>query len=107
MFNKRNPIMLNRISLAVCLLMFLSSCVSKKIYTELEDKYANLKKENRELFSFVVALLRPEITQRTSWGCPLSGGDYLYSFESDPLSIFHVNFSISLPLIRTNINLLF
>lgn len=27
----------------------LSSCVSKKVYTELEDKYANLKKENRSL----------------------------------------------------------
>ncbi len=27
----------------------LSSCVSKKVYTDLEDKYANLKKENRSL----------------------------------------------------------
>lgn len=27
----------------------LSSCVSKKVYTDLEDKYANLKKENRTL----------------------------------------------------------
>ncbi len=27
----------------------LSSCVSKKVYTDLEDKYANLKKENRRL----------------------------------------------------------
>ncbi|WP_422106959.1 OmpA family protein [Winogradskyella sp.] len=30
-------------------LFTLTSCVSKKIYTDLEDKYANLKKENRQL----------------------------------------------------------
>jgi chemotaxis protein MotB len=41
--------MIKKISiLALCLSLF-SSCVSKKIYTELEDKYANLKQEHREL----------------------------------------------------------
>jgi chemotaxis protein MotB len=29
--------------------LILSSCVSKKVYTELEDRYANLKKENSSL----------------------------------------------------------
>jgi chemotaxis protein MotB len=41
--------MIKRISLLVLTLTLLSSCVSKKIYTDLEDKYANLKKENRDL----------------------------------------------------------
>ena len=33
-----------------------SSCVSKKVYTDLEDKYANLKKENRDLNDELEAL---------------------------------------------------
>ena len=41
--------MIKRISLLVIVLGLFSSCVSKKIYTDLEDKYANLKKENRSL----------------------------------------------------------
>lgn len=41
--------MIKKISLLVLTLTFLTSCVSKKIYTDLEDKYANLKKENRSL----------------------------------------------------------
>lgn len=38
----------NLILLSLSVLMF-SSCVSKKIYTDLENRYAALKKENREL----------------------------------------------------------
>ncbi len=41
--------MIKRISLLALTLTLLTSCVSKKIYTDLEDKYANLKKENRVL----------------------------------------------------------
>lgn len=41
------------LALPFCLL---SSCVSKKLYTELEDKYANLKKENRNLSDQLEAL---------------------------------------------------
>ena len=41
--------MIKKISLIALTLITLSSCVSKKIYTDLEDKYANLKKENRRL----------------------------------------------------------
>ncbi|WP_111682392.1 OmpA family protein [Winogradskyella tangerina] len=41
--------MIKRLSLIALILVTLSSCVSKKIYTDLEDKYANLKKENRRL----------------------------------------------------------
>ena len=41
--------MIKKISLIALTLLTLSSCVSKKIYTDLEDKYANLKKENRQL----------------------------------------------------------
>lgn len=41
--------MIRRISLAVVALAFATSCVSKKVYTELENKFADLKKENRKL----------------------------------------------------------
>lgn len=41
--------MMKKLSLIALLLFTMTSCVSKKIYTELEDKYANLKKENRAL----------------------------------------------------------
>ncbi|MEN8885353.1 MAG: OmpA family protein [Winogradskyella sp.] len=41
--------MIKRISLIGLSLLLCTSCVSKKIYTDLEDKYANLKKENRSL----------------------------------------------------------
>ncbi|OUR91671.1 cell envelope biogenesis protein OmpA [Flavobacteriales bacterium 34_180_T64] len=41
--------MIKKISLIVLTLVLSTSCVSKKIYTDLEDKYAGLKKENRTL----------------------------------------------------------
>ncbi|NRA91183.1 MAG: OmpA family protein [Psychroserpens sp.] len=41
--------MFKKLSLIVLTLILTTSCVSKKIYTELEDKYAELKKENRRL----------------------------------------------------------
>ncbi|MCC1484309.1 OmpA/MotB family protein [Winogradskyella immobilis] len=41
--------MIKRISLIALTLTLFSSCVSKKIYTQLEDKYANLKREHRSL----------------------------------------------------------
>ncbi len=41
--------MIKKISILTLSICFLTSCVSKKIYTELEDKYANLKKEHRQL----------------------------------------------------------
>ena len=41
--------MIKKISLLLLALGMFSSCVSKKIYTDLEDKYATLKKENRAL----------------------------------------------------------
>lgn len=40
---------LKRITLALAVAIMASSCVSKKLYTELEGKYASLKKENRKL----------------------------------------------------------
>lgn len=48
--------MVKRISLITLSLVLFSSCVSKKIYTELEDKYGNLKKENRSLLEEVESL---------------------------------------------------
>jgi chemotaxis protein MotB len=40
---------IKRISVALLILAFTTSCVSKKLYNDLENKYANLKKENREM----------------------------------------------------------
>lgn len=40
---------LKTISAAVLALALMTSCVSKKVYTDLETKYADLKKENRTL----------------------------------------------------------
>ena len=40
---------MKRLLLLLVILSITSSCVSKKIYTDLEDKYASLKKENRNL----------------------------------------------------------
>ncbi|MUU78593.1 OmpA/MotB family protein [Winogradskyella endarachnes] len=41
--------MIKRISILALTITLFSSCVSKQIYTDLEDKYADLKKENRTL----------------------------------------------------------
>lgn len=41
--------MIKKLSLIVFTLMLTTSCVSKKIYTDLESKYASLKKENRKI----------------------------------------------------------
>ncbi len=41
--------MIKKVSLGLLLLALSTSCVSKKIYTDLENKYADLKKENRKL----------------------------------------------------------
>lgn len=41
--------MIKKIALALLVLAVSSSCVSKKIYNDLENKYADLKKENRTL----------------------------------------------------------
>lgn len=57
--------MIKKLSLAVLTLTLMTSCVSKKIYTDLEDKYANLKKENRGL-SDNLASLSEENTKLTN-----------------------------------------
>jgi len=41
--------MIKKISLALLVLTLGSSCVSKKLYTDLENKFADLKKENRKI----------------------------------------------------------
>ena len=41
--------MFKRITFIILMSILVSSCVSKKIYTDLEDKYADLKRENRAL----------------------------------------------------------
>jgi len=41
--------MIKKISLGILILALSTSCVSKKIYNDLENKFADLKKENRKL----------------------------------------------------------
>src|SRR6476469_8346280 len=41
--------MIKKLTTALLAFTLMTSCVSKKVYTELETKYADLKKENREL----------------------------------------------------------
>ncbi len=41
--------MIKKISIGLLVLALTTSCVSKKIYTDLENKYTDLKKENRSL----------------------------------------------------------
>ncbi len=41
--------MIKKISLGLLVVALSTSCVSKKIYNDLENKYANLKKENRSM----------------------------------------------------------
>jgi chemotaxis protein MotB len=53
--------MIKRLSLIALVLTLCSSCVSKKIYTDLEDKYANLKKDNRSLSDEVETLSNDKI----------------------------------------------
>lgn len=42
--------MIKKIVLIVCIVGLSASCVSPKVYKDLENKYTNLKKENRRLF---------------------------------------------------------
>ena len=46
--------MIKKIALAIVTLSLMTSCVSKKIYNDLENKYTDLKKENRFLQSRIV-----------------------------------------------------
>jgi len=48
--------MIKKLSILVLTISLFTSCVSKQIYTDLEDKYANLKKENRSLTDEVEGL---------------------------------------------------
>jgi chemotaxis protein MotB len=41
--------MIKRVSIGLLILMLSTSCVSKKIYNDLESKFTDLKKENRSL----------------------------------------------------------
>lgn len=50
--------MIKKISLSLLVLALSTSCVSKKIYTDLENKYTDLKKENRSLTDENEALLK-------------------------------------------------
>ncbi|RAR72801.1 OmpA family protein [Flavobacterium aciduliphilum] len=50
--------MIKKISFSLLVLALSTSCVSKKIYNDLENKYADLKKENRKLSDDLDALTK-------------------------------------------------
>ena len=50
--------MIKRISLGLLIVALSTSCVSKKIYNDLENKYADLKKENRSISDENAELLK-------------------------------------------------
>lgn len=50
--------MIKRISLGLLIVMLTTSCVSKKIYNDLENKFADLKKENRSISDENTELLK-------------------------------------------------
>lgn len=50
--------MIKRISLGLLIAMMTTSCVSKKIYNDLENKFADLKKENRSISDENTELLK-------------------------------------------------
>ena len=50
--------MIKKISVLVLLITFITSCVSPKVYKDLESKYANLKKENKKLANDYEDLLK-------------------------------------------------
>ena len=50
--------MIKKVSLGLLVLALSTSCVSKKIYTDLESKYTDLKKENRTLADENAALAK-------------------------------------------------
>jgi chemotaxis protein MotB len=52
--------MIKKIALGL-LIMALSTCVSKKIYTDLENKYTDLKRENRSLSDENSELMKAKI----------------------------------------------
>lgn len=54
--------MIKKISFALLTLVLLASCVSPKVYKELEGKYANLRQENRKLSDENEALLNAKNT---------------------------------------------
>ena len=53
--------MIKKISFVLLIIALSTSCVSKKIYTDLESKYADLKKENRSLSDENDDLLKAKI----------------------------------------------
>ncbi|AWA31370.1 cell envelope biogenesis protein OmpA [Flavobacterium magnum] len=49
--------MIKKVSVALLIMALSTSCVSKKVYTDLENKFADLKKENRKMADDNEALL--------------------------------------------------
>ena len=50
--------MIKKVSIGLLVMALSTSCVSKKIYNDLESKYADLKKENRSVSDENAELLR-------------------------------------------------
>lgn len=58
--------MIKKISVLVLLIALITSCVSPKVYKDLEDKYANLKRENKKLSNDYEDLLKSKNEEENS-----------------------------------------
>ena len=50
--------MIKKIALGIVVIALSASCVSKKVFNELETKFADLKKENRRTADLMIVLQR-------------------------------------------------
>lgn len=97
--------MIKKISLVLLVLALSTSCVSKKIYNDLENKFADLKKENRQLSDNNEALNKAKNQLETDGAKLKSAYDKLKS-ESDKLQTDYAATDKSLKTLQASYNAL-
>ncbi len=97
--------MIKKISLGLLVLALSTSCVSKKIYNDLENKFADLKKENRQLSDDNEALNKAKNQLEIDGAKLKSDGDKLKS-ERDKLQADYAAVDKSLKTLQASYNAL-
>ncbi len=97
--------MIKKISLGLLVLALSTSCVSKKIYNDLENKFADLKKENRQLSDDNEALNKAKNQLEIDSAKLKSDGDKLKS-ERDKLQADYAAVDKSLKTLQASYNAL-
>jgi chemotaxis protein MotB len=97
--------MIKKISLGLLVLALSTSCVSKKIYNDLENKFADLKKENRQLSDDNEALNKAKNQLEIDSAKLKSDGDKLKS-ERDKLQADYAATDKSLKTLQASYNAL-